>query len=238
MKAATYLRVSTVAQVDEGYGLQVQRRQCLAYADFREWDIVREFCDDGFSGVDSERPALKRLEQAIRDKIFDVLIVPSLDRLGRSSRIILRIVDDMDGVGFVSCREQFDTTTPTGRFTMRMFAIIAELDRELIVKRVTDGLHEAGRTTGDMGGAMPLGYKRTPDGVVIDEQEANLVRLVFSLCESMSMKAAAEELNRRGIKTVTGKQWFPASVRAIILKHDKYEGGQRGESSHNWPKIL
>jgi len=243
MNTAIYLRVSTTEQALEGYGLDAQRTKCRAMAEVKGWDVVQEYSDEGITGTKDEayRPGLAALLDAIDAGDINSVIVSSIDRLGRSTRLVLRMVDKLDGQGvdLVSCKESLDTTTATGRFVLRMFASLAELERDNIVERTTSGRNERGKVDGDRGGRLPMGYTRSDEGPIIVADEADIVRQVFELRQSgIVLTAIADEMNKRGITTRRGGQWHASSVRQILMNEDKYRGGFRGESKKQWPAIL
>lgn len=97
---------------------------------------------DKCSGKTADRPELKRMLDYVRDG--DVIIVSEYSRLARSSSDMLRLVDELQakGVEIISLREQFDTTTPQGRFMLTVFAGLAELEREIILERQREGKYK------------------------------------------------------------------------------------------------
>ena len=101
--------------------------------------------DEGISGTTTKRPALTRCLNALQDG--DTLIVWKLDRLGRSLRDLITMLDDLKhrGVKFKSLTEAIDTETPTGRAMWQMIGVLAELERSLIVERTQAGMKEAWR---------------------------------------------------------------------------------------------
>ena len=248
-KAAIYIRVSTTEQAEEGYGLETQLEQCEAMAKVKRWTVTDVYSDDGISGTRAEsgRPGLAALTEAIASHEVDAVIVASLDRLGRSTRLVLRIVDSMDsqGVNLVSCKESLDTSTPSGRFVLRMFASLAELERDTIVERTTAGRDARGRVDGERGGRVPMGYRRVFDekghaaGLLVDDDEADIVREIFAWRASGdTLRAIAAKLNDAGIVTRRGSQWHASSVKAVLDNGDKYAGGYRWQSDERWPVIL
>src|SRR5690349_16314012 len=96
-RIAAYLRVSTDEQKESGLGIAAQRRQVRAMADVKMWPAPMEFVDDGVSGTKDveKRPELQRLMTAVEAGEVDVVIIASLDRLGRKTRLILTLVDDL-----------------------------------------------------------------------------------------------------------------------------------------------
>lgn len=249
MRAAIYTRVSTEDQARDGYGLDVQAEKCLAMATVKEWAVVERFTDDGISGTkdEAERPGLAALVDAIDTGAIDAVIVYSLDRIGRATRLVLRIVDSLtaSGVELVSCKESLDTSTATGRFVLRMFASLAELERDNIVERTTAGRDERGKVDGEKGGRVPMGYVRTfnskarATGVAVDPEAAETVRAIFRWRDAgATLQEIADNLNDAGISTARGSQWHPSSVRIVLGNEDAYRGGPRGESDVHWPEIL
>ena len=242
MFAANYLRVSTEEQSANGFGLDAQRSRCNGMADAKAWAVVGEFIDD-ISGTlpVSERPGFSALLQAIVDGNVNVVIVAQLDRLGRTQRIVLDTIDILADLecDIVSCKETFDTSTSVGRFVLRMFASLAELDRDNIVQRTTDGRNARGSIDGERGGALPIGYIRTDNGPAIVESEAEIVRTIFELRQAGdNLKDIADNLNAQQKKTKRGSTWYASTVNYILKNEDKYRGGNRWESDHLWPVIL
>jgi DNA invertase Pin-like site-specific DNA recombinase len=103
------------------------------------------FKDEGLSGATAKRPALTRCLKKL--KKGDTLIVWKLDRLGRSLRDLITMLDDLRGSGvkFHSLTEAIDSATPTGRAMWQMIGVLAELERSLIVERTQAGMKEARR---------------------------------------------------------------------------------------------
>ena len=148
MRAAIYARVSTLDQEPENQ-LQELRR----YVHARSWPAAVEYVDHGVSGAKDRRPALDRLIRDATRRRFDVLICWRLDRLGRSLKHLVTLLDELQalGVGFVSLGEGIDLQTPAGRLQLHILAALAEFERARIVERVQAGLQRAkrqGRTLG------------------------------------------------------------------------------------------
>ena len=114
-RAALYARVSTFDQEPENQLTELRR-----YATARGWEAV-EYVDHGVSGTEETRPALDRMLKDIRRRKVDVVIVWSLDRLGRSLRHLIGLLDEVQAldVGFVSLREGLDLTSAAGRLQWR-----------------------------------------------------------------------------------------------------------------------
>ncbi len=140
---ALYARVSTTQQDPE-----VQLRELRALAAARGWTISREYVDAGMSGssTSTSRPELSRLLADAHKGCFAGILVWRLDRLGRSLRHLVTVVEDLlaRGIEVISATEpHMDSTTPTGRLLRNIFASVAEYEREMIRERVVAGLRKA-----------------------------------------------------------------------------------------------
>lgn len=133
MKVALYARVSTEAQDSE-----VQLLALRAHAAQRDWEIVDEFVDRGFSGAKERRPALDRLMKAAWAGQFQAVVVWRFDRFARSVKHLVAALETFRGLnlGFVSMQEQFDTSTPIGQAIFTIIGAMAQLERDIIRERV------------------------------------------------------------------------------------------------------
>jgi len=138
-RAALYLRVSTVDQHPE-----TQLHDLRQMASQRGFQIVAEFTDR-ISGTKAKRPGLGQLMTGARRGQFDIVLVWASDRIARSTRHFLEVLDELNrfNIEFVSFREQIDTGGPLGRALVVIIGAIAELERNLIVERVRAGMRRA-----------------------------------------------------------------------------------------------
>lgn len=123
-RAAIYVRVSTQEQAEEGYSIGAQKERLTAYCKAQDWTIAEIYIGGGYSGGNINRPGMQKLI-AETDK-FDVVVVYKLDRLSRSQRDTLYLIEDVfipNKVDFVSMQESFDTATVFGR---AMIGILGE----------------------------------------------------------------------------------------------------------------
>jgi DNA invertase Pin-like site-specific DNA recombinase len=141
VRAAIYVRVSTVDQHAANQLPELHR-----YVAERGWE-AQEFLDHGVSGAKDSRPALNKLLGDARRRRFDVIVVWSLDRLGRPLKHLVALLDDLQamGIGIISLREGLDWTTPSGRLQAQLLAMIAEFERARLRERVLAGLARARR---------------------------------------------------------------------------------------------
>lgn len=240
--AALYLRVSTDDQT-RNYGLDVQRQRCTAMATVKGWQLAGEYTDEGVSGTKSaaDRPGLARLMEDVRAGTIDAVIVLALDRLGRKTRLVLELVEEFVAAGavLVSCKESLDTSSPQGQFVLTMFAALAQLDRDMIVQRTTDGRNARGGLDGEKGGAIPYGYARTEGRLTVVERQAETVRYILHHRDAgKSYHQIARELNAQGVPGPKGGQWHGRSVKIVCDHCAIYAGGLRGASAECWPALI
>ena len=154
-RAALYMRVSTVDQHPE-----TQLHDLRGLATQRGFQIVQEYTDR-ISGTKVKRPGLNQLLSDAHRGKFDVVLVWACDRIARSTRHFLEVLDELNhiNVEFVSFREQIDTSGPLGRAIVVIIGCIAELERNLIVERVRAGMRRA-KLEGRHIGRTPLGFDR------------------------------------------------------------------------------
>ena len=154
-RAALYLRVSSIDQHPETQLLDL--RQMAAQ---RGYQIMQEYTDR-ISGVRAKRPGLEDLMRDARRGKFDIVLVWASDRIARSTRHFLEILDELNrlGVKFASFREPIDTDGPLGRAIVVIIGAIAELERNLIIERVRAGMRRA-RSEGRQIGRKPLEIDR------------------------------------------------------------------------------
>ena len=221
MKAALYLRVSTEEQA-ENYSIPSQKERLEAFAKSQDWGIYDLYIDDGYSGKDMDRPAVKRLLKDAREKKFDIVAVYRLDRFSRRAVDLLKAVEEIfepNRVALKSATEPFDTSTIAGRMMLTMLVAFAQFERESISERVkTNMLHKA--NGGEWCGAYmaPFGYRNENKKLYIVEHEATIVRQIFEKYNSgVGLRSIALALNESGRYTRQGYQWLHPRIRQILI---------------------
>jgi len=264
IRCAIYTRKSTDEGLDKDFNsLDAQREACEDFIRSQKGEgwvaLPDRYNDGGFTGANTKRPALQRLLEDMRQDRLDCLVVYKLDRLSRSVRDYLNLLAFLEehGIAFVSVTQQFNTTTPVGRMTLRMLLSFAEFERDLVSERTRDKMSAARRKGKWTGGPPPLGYDLAPEGgrLIVNRDEAEQVRAIFELyIERRSLVAVAQELNRRGWRRKSwttrggrrreGKPWDKASVHQAV-SDPVYAGFQklrgetfRGEHEAIIPKAL
>ncbi|WP_291855423.1 recombinase family protein [Bradyrhizobium sp.] len=213
LRCAVYTRKSTEEGLEmEFNSLDAQREACEAYVTSQRaegWLLVSDRYDDGgFSGGTLERPALKRLLADIEAGRVDVVVVYKIDRLSRSLMDFSRLVEvfDRQNVTFVSVTQSFNTTTSMGRLTLNVLLSFAQFEREVIGERIRDKFAASRRKGMWMGGWAPLGYEVRDRKLIVNEEDAKLVRSIFQrFLKSGSATILARQLIQEGVRNKYGK---------------------------------
>lgn len=185
-KAAIYIRVSTDAQFEEGYSVEAQTEQLTAYCVSKGLKNYEYYIDGGWSGSNIARPELQRLINDVKNNKISHVIVYKLDRLSRSQKDTLYLIEDVFNpynVDFVSLNESMDTSTPMGRLMLGILSAFAQLERENIRLRTRMGMKERVKTGLWMGGGrIPFGYDYDKEkGILVPNDDAKKVEQIYKL---------------------------------------------------------
>jgi site-specific DNA recombinase len=209
VRCAIYTRVSTDHGLEQDFNsLDAQHDAAQAYIRSQAhagWTLIRSRYDDGgYSGGSTDRPALQRLLSDVKAGKIDVIVVYKVDRLTRSLADFAKLVELFDGhgVSFVSVTQQFNTTTSMGRLTLNVLLSFAQFEREVTSERIRDKIGASKRKGLWVGGIAPLGYETKDRKIVMVEEEAERVRIIFRrYLELGSLNHLMADLRERGIVT-------------------------------------
>lgn len=221
--AAIYCRVSTQEQAEHGYSIGEQEERLRDYCRARGWVVSKAYVDAGYSGAKTDRPALQELMNDIkRAHAPDIVIVWKLDRLSRSQKDTLYLVEDVFGannVDFVSMNENFDTSTPFGKAMVGILSVFAQLEREQIKERMSMGSVARAKSGLFHGGAnIPIGYDYIDGRLIVNDYEAMQVRKIFEMFNNgESLHAIWRAFEERGYHTKFGPWPSSAAIRRTLL---------------------
>jgi len=241
VRCAIYTRVSTDQGLEQDFNsLDAQYEASQAYIRSQAhagWTLLRTKYDDGgFSGGNTDRPALQRLLEDVRAGKVDVIVVYKVDRLTRSLADFAKLVElfDKHNVSFVSVTQQFNTTTSMGRLTLNVLLSFAQFEREVTSERIRDKIAASKRKGLWVGGMAPIGYDTKDRKISVNEAEADRVRTIFrSYLKLGSLNLLMTDLRKRGIvtkvrKLKTGKKVggipFTRGPLAHLLRNRFYIG--------------
>jgi site-specific DNA recombinase len=207
MKVMGYTRVSTEGQVEHGVSLAVQRAKIEAYGALHELPLGEVIEDAGYSAKRLARPGMARLLRSVDAGDCRAVIVCKLDRLSRSTRDVLELIERFErrGVALHSIEEHLDTQSAVGRFVLRTLASLAEMERDLIGERTKEAMAHL-RDTGQV-------YCR-PRFVDCEV----LAWLRAQRLAGRSYGAMAAELQVKGIPTARGGGWHATTVRQLLSR--------------------
>jgi site-specific DNA recombinase len=209
VRCAIYTRVSTDQGLEQDFNsLDAQYDASQAYIRSQAhagWTPLRAKYDDGgFSGGNTDRPALQRLLDDVRASKVDVIVVYKVDRLTRSLADFAKLVElfDHHSVSFVSVTQQFNTTTSMGRLTLNVLLSFAQFEREVTSERIRDKIAASKRKGLWVGGMAPLGYDTKDRKISVNEAEAERVRTIFRSYRKLgTLNLLMADLRKRRIVT-------------------------------------
>ena len=212
LRCAVYCRVSSDERLDQEFNsIDAQKEAGHAYVASQRAEgwipVADDYDDPGFSGGNTERPALKRLLADIERGLVDIVVVYKIDRLTRSLADFSKMVEvfERNNVSFVSVTQQFNTTTSMGRLMLNVLLSFAQFEREVTGERIRDKIAAAKRKGMWMGGVPPLGYDVVNRVLVINEAEAAVVRRVFE--EMLTIGSPTQIAANLTAEGITTKAW-------------------------------
>lgn len=225
-RVACYVRVSTENQL-ENYSIDEQTDRLKAFCKAKDLNIVKLYTDGGYSGGNMNRPGLQQMLKDIKGKHIDMIIVYKLDRLSRSQKDTLTLIEDeflSKDVDFVSMSENFDTSTPFGKAMIGILSVFAQLEKDQITERFTMGRIGRAKNGYYHGGpTAPTGYDYIDGELVVNEYEALQVKEVFKrFLDGQSINAIRKYMSEH----YTNKygNWSSHTLVLNILKNKVYIG--------------
>ena len=220
MIVGCYVRVSTTEQAREGYSITEQSKRLTKYCEAHDWKKYKIYSDPRYSGANMNRPALKQMLNDVEEGKLDKILVYKLDRLSRSQKDTLYLIEDKflaNDVDFSSMHENFDTSTPFGKAMIGILAVFAQLEREQIKERMVMGREaraKEGYFTGN--GAPPYGYDYINHELIINDYESMAVRRIYDLAkQGHASWNIAKILTEEGYKP-RHSTWIPKTIAKII----------------------
>lgn len=239
IRCALYVRVSTRNQLEPEYNsLQTQREKLEAYCKSQEGFEVCEVYEESAQSAETlARPALRQLVRDIQIGNIDCVLTYKIDRLTRSVRDFHELMDmfEQNGVKYISITQSFDTQSPMGRLMRNILLDFGEFEREMTADRTRDKMHQRAQKGLWNGGIPPYGYKNENKQLIIDSDEAEIIRLMYRQYDlEPSISKIRSELQLKGITQRSGKPWGkttisyslsnPVYIGKIRFKGELYDG--------------
>jgi len=220
MKAICYTRVSTEEQAKSGLSLTYQREKLVAYCSALDIEVVAVIEDAGKSAKNLKRPGIQKAMEMIRTGQAGALVVLKLDRLTRSVKDLGALVEFFAKTdsSLVAVQDSINTSTAAGRLVLNVLGSVAQWEREAISERVAAAWSVKKARGEKTGGDVPFGFDVDAQGRLvanpIEQEAAELIRELRAT--GMSFARIAAEVERRGLKTKTGKaRWAAMTIQRI-----------------------
>ena len=241
MRVALYPRVSGHEQEDN-YSVPEQIDRMKKYCEAKGWTVYKIYTDSGFSGSNMDRPGLQAMIKDAESKKFDMVLVHKLDRLSRSQKDTLFLIEDVfekNNVDFASMTENFDTSSPHGKFIIGILSVFSQLEREKIRERTMIGKESRAKEGKWHGGStQPIGYDYSieDDMLYINEYEALQIREIADLfLKRTPVRTIANMMTEKGYRHKHGNgEWDAKTIRRVLanktnlgmIKHNEkfYQG--------------
>lgn len=216
---ALYVRVSTLEQAREGYSIGEQTERLTKYCESMDWSVYKTYTDAGYSGGSMDRPSLNQMISDIRLGKINKVVVYKLDRLSRSQKDTLYLIEDVflsNNCDFVSMNENFDTSSPFGRAMIGILAVFSQLEREQIKERMMMGKEARAKDGKFNSGKTPIGYDLIDGELVVNDYEKIQIQRIFNeYASGKSPVAISKELNAGGYHHKYGK-WNHYTIRHLL----------------------
>lgn len=234
VKVYTYTRVSTTMQID-GYSLDAQKSRMKAFAEYNDYEIVREYEDAGKSGKSIEgRVQFSQMMDDIKEGKDGVsyVLVFKLSRFGRNAADVLSTLQIMQdfGVNLICVEDGIDSSKDAGKLMISVLSAVAEIERENIRVQTMEGRIQKAREGKWNGGFAPYGYQLVDGKLEINEEEAVAIRVIFDqyVNTNIGSNGIAKYLENHGIRKIqrqNGKNpLFDAHLVRLILRNPVYCG--------------
>ena len=233
-RCAFYTRVSTDNQAEKEFSsCEAQEQKIRSFLASQDWSVAEVYSDGGFSGANTDRPALCRLMADVKKEKIDVVLVYKIDRLTRSPKDFYQLIELFEHakIDFISITERFDTSTPAGRLLRNIMLTFSQFERELTGERTRDKLLERAKKGMCNGGLTPYGYMRQNKKFVPHPEECDVVKSIFeTYAETQSLAATQKFLREKDILNKQGNHFCKSNV-GHILRNVVYAGKikHRGE---------
>lgn len=240
IQVAAYIRVSTDGQCGEDkFGLEAQKQQIIDYCNEKDWLVTRWYKDEGESGA-KERPGFDEIIYGgVENPPFQYVVVAKSDRVARDIQIYYyyKMMLRKKNIELVSVAEDFGSFGAFKDMLEAFTLCVAQMERENITKRTAGGRAIKAKCGGYAGGGAPIGYRVYNGQLIINNQEAELVRYVFK-CKSEGQKIATivRNVNEKGYRTRKGGEYIFTTIKSILSNERTYRGEYRYGKEGEWVK--
>lgn len=237
---AAYIRVSTDGQLgDDKFGLEAQKEQIIDYCKRNDYNIIKWFSDEGESGA-KYRPGFDEIVYGdVTNPPYEAVVVAKSDRVARDINIYFYYQGALlkKNIELISISEDFGQFGVFANMLKAFTLTCAEMERENITKRTSGGRAVKASKGGYSGGRAPMGYRIENGNLVVNEEEAKVVKFIFACKESgETMLGTMKALNAAGYKTRNDKEFVISTVQSIWNNERTYRGEYRYGKNGEWVK--
>lgn len=222
-ETAIYVRQSA----DRADSVSLETQEALCRQELADGTAVRVYSDRGYSGKNTERPALRTLMAAVRADQIDRVLVYKLDRISRNLADFTQLLREFEAhrVEFCSHTERFETASPMGQAMQSLLMVFAQLERETISGRVRDAAFSRAKMGFDTGGPPPVGFRKIPSEILgkrtqilSPDADAPRISAAFTayLAAENSLSDICRTWNHAGFLTRRGSEWYPHTVCRVL----------------------
>ncbi|MBC8390575.1 MAG: recombinase family protein [Actinobacteria bacterium] len=227
-RCAIYTRVSTDNQAEvEFNSCEAQKEKIISFIKSQEnMEVFKVYSDPGFTGANTNRPALLSMIQDIKQNKINLVISYKIDRLTRSPKDFYQLIELFErySVDFISVTERFDTSTPSGRLLRNIMLTFSQFERELTSERTKDKMLQRAQKGMWNGGIIPFGYKTADKKLIIDKERAEIVHDIYeSYITNRSIAKIYNNLKTDNIKA-NNRLLLSKSRIYNILRNPVYTG--------------
>ena len=221
MTSIGYIRNSRLSQENS---VETQKKLITDYCNTHDIHLDKIVVDEGISGSGEKthkRDGYNSVMKMVEDGEVDNLVVISLSRWGRNLGEIYKSVQLMEkkNVKFLSIKENIDTSSPYGRFTINLLSSLYEMELELIRERTKDTL-KVKKQNNKVYSKTPYGFDRVKNDLVENKTEIRMMRKMFRLKESgFNYGDISRYLTKNRKKTKSGGKWTPQNVYSVMKSH-------------------
>ena len=228
--AVGYVRVSTEGQAeDDKYGVEAQKDRIREYAENHGYIIVKWYQDE-ISGVKDDRPEWNKIlyGESVTNPPFEAVIAFKSDRIARDTKLYFYYLYTLEkkNIKLISTQEEFQEGSEFANIYRALMLFVAEQERKNIALRTGNGKKAKAAAGGYSGGRVPYGYSSGGGRLVINEEEAAVVRTIFGMRDRPALRIA-EWLNDNGYRSRSGGHFYASSVKSIMENEPTYRGMYR-----------
>ena len=222
------------------HDLVLQINSCKNMAIVKDWEVLEIYSDTSSGDVEpKDRPGLHSLLTDATNKKLDAVLFFSLDTIAKNTRTILDAIDYLETleIEIVSCRENIDFSTPSGRFALSTISSAIELEKENEMMKSRDK-RDRFLLKGERG-SLPYGYCGLDNQLSIDEEKAKVIRYIYrENSKGSSMNDVTDKLNEIKLISPHNTHWTQEDSRFILSNLEMYTGGYKPDSDFYWPQIV